>query len=115
MLNRHVYLSHHEQTDSHLQRTDLGECLFSTSQLTVLHQKKREEKRLLNDHQLSLQGFPGGSDGKESVCNSETPVLSLGPEDPLEEGMATHSSILAWDSMDGGAWQTTIQVLGNTW
>ena len=26
----------------------------------------------------------------------ETQVLSLGWEDPLEEGMATHSSILAW-------------------
>ena len=27
---------------------------------------------------------------------SETLVLSLGQEDPLEEGMATHPSILAW-------------------
>ena len=27
----------------------------------------------------------------------ETRVLSLGHEDPLEEEMATHSSILAWD------------------
>ena len=26
----------------------------------------------------------------------ETGVLSLSREDPLEEGMATHSSILAW-------------------
>ena len=26
----------------------------------------------------------------------ETQVLSLGPEDPLEKGMATHSSVLAW-------------------
>ena len=26
----------------------------------------------------------------------ETGVLSLGQEDPLEKGMATHSSILAW-------------------
>ena len=26
----------------------------------------------------------------------ETQVLSLGQEDPLEKGMATHSSILAW-------------------
>ena len=26
----------------------------------------------------------------------ETQVPSLGEEDPLEEGMATHSSILAW-------------------
>ena len=27
----------------------------------------------------------------------KTQVQSLGPEDPLEEGMATHSSILAWE------------------
>ena len=26
----------------------------------------------------------------------ETQVQSLGQEDPLEEGMATHSSVLAW-------------------
>ena len=28
----------------------------------------------------------------------ETQVQSLGQEDPLEKGMATHSSILAWES-----------------
>ena len=28
----------------------------------------------------------------------ESPVRSLGREDPLEEGMATHSSILAWEN-----------------
>ena len=34
---------------------------------------------------------------------------SLGGEDPLEEGMATHSSILAWRlPMDRGAWQVTV-------
>ena len=34
----------------------------------------------------------------------ETWVRSLGWEDPLEEGMATHSSILAWRiPMDRGA------------
>ena len=27
----------------------------------------------------------------------ETQVQSLGQEDPLEKGMATHSSILAWE------------------
>ena len=38
----------------------------------------------------------------------ETWVQSLGWEHPLEEGMATHSSILAWRvSMDKGAWQAT--------
>ena len=40
--------------------------------------------------------FPGGSAGKESVCNVEELVSSLGREDPLEKGMATHFSILAW-------------------
>ena len=44
-------------------------------------------------------GFPGGSVVKNSPAMQdmqETQVLSLGQEDPLEEGMATHSSILAW-------------------
>ena len=40
--------------------------------------------------------FPGDSDGKESACVPETWVWSLGWEDPLDEGRATHSSILAW-------------------
>ena len=39
-------------------------------------------------------GFPGGSVGKESTCSFW--VQSLGWEDPLEEGMATLSSIFAW-------------------
>ena len=35
----------------------------------------------------------------------QTWVQSLGWEDPLEEGMAAHSSTLAWRiSMDKGAW-----------
>ena len=39
----------------------------------------------------------------------ETWVGSLGWEDPLEEGRATHSSILAWRiPMDRGAWQATV-------
>ena len=41
-------------------------------------------------------GFPGGSDGKESACNEGDMGSILGWEDPLEEGMTTHSSILAW-------------------
>jgi len=37
--------------------------------------------------------------GKESTCNptdTADTIRSLGCEDPLEKGMATHSSILAW-------------------
>ena len=45
-------------------------------------------------------GFPDGASCKEPACQCRqtlhTQVRSLGWEDPLEEGMATHSSILAW-------------------
>ena len=42
------------------------------------------------------QSYPGHSDGKESACNTGDPGLIPGSGDPLEKGMATHSSILAW-------------------
>ena len=43
-------------------------------------------------------------------------VRLLGREDPLEEGMATHSSILAWRiPMDRGAWQATIHGVARSW
>ena len=39
----------------------------------------------------------------------ETWARSLGWEDPLEEGMATHSSVVAWRiPMDRGTWQATV-------
>ena len=41
-------------------------------------------------------GFPGSSAGKECACNAADPSSVLGWEDPLEEGLTTHSSILAW-------------------
>ena len=49
-------------------------------------------------------GFPSGSDGKESACNAGDSNSIPGWEDPLEEEMATHPSILAWRiPMDRGA------------
>ena len=46
---------------------------------------------------------------KNLPAMSETWVPSPGWEDPLEEGMATHSSILAWRiPMDRGAWWSTV-------
>ena len=41
-------------------------------------------------------GFPGDSEVKESACSAGDLGSSLSGEDPLEEEMATHSSILAW-------------------
>ena len=40
--------------------------------------------------------LPCDSDSKEYTCNAGDLVQSLDPEDSLEKGMATHSSILAW-------------------
>ena len=40
-------------------------------------------------------GFPGGSNGKESVHNEVDPGSIPGSKDTLEKGMATHCSILA--------------------
>ena len=46
----------------------------------------------------------------------ETWVRSLAWEDPLEEGMATQSSILAWRiPMDRGAWWTTVHGVTKSW
>ena len=46
---------------------------------------------------------------KNLSAMQETRVQSLGREDPLEEGMATHSNILAWRiPMDRGAWQAAV-------
>ena len=57
-------------------------------------------------------GFPGGSAVKNLPAMQEakeTWVPSLGQEDLLEGGMATHSSILAWRiPMDRGPWQAAV-------
>ena len=46
---------------------------------------------------------------KNLLAMQETWVQSLEWEDPLEDGMATQSSILAWRiPMDGGTWQATV-------
>ena len=63
---------------------------------------------------ITIWGFPGGSDSKESAkkkknpAKQETRVQSLGRQDPLEKGMATHSSTFArktpWKEVPGGLW-----------
>ena len=55
-------------------------------------------------YHLSHLGSPGGSDSKESACSAEDPGLIPGLipwrrdllQDPLEKGMTTQSSFLAW-------------------
>ena len=62
---------------------------------------------------VTTESPPGASLVAQMVKNppamQETWVWSLGWEDPLQEGMATHSSILTWKiPMDTGAWQATV-------
>ena len=65
-------------------------------------------------------GFPGGSAVKNLPVMQkmqETRVRSLGREDPLEDGIATHSSILTWripwTEEPGGVWFTGLQRVGH--
>ena len=62
-------------------------------------------------------GFPRGSDGKESACNAGDLVSVPFREDPLEKGMATLSSILAWRIPGteelGGLWSIESQRVGH--
>ena len=61
--------------------------------------------------------FPDVSDGKESAFNVGDLGLIPGLENPLEKGMATHSSILAWripwteepDGLQSMGWQRVRQ------
>ena len=64
----------------------------------------------------SHQGFPDGSDAKESTCNPPAMFDPWVGGDPLFQEMATHSSILAWRiPMDSGAWGATVCGVAKSW
>ena len=60
--------------------------------------------------------FPGGASGKDPACQGKR---SLGQENPLEEGVAIHSSILAWKiswtEKPGRLWSIGSQRVGHDW
>ena len=64
----------------------------------------------------SSEGFSGGSDVKNLPAMQETWGPSLGGEDALEKGMATHSSILTWEipwaEESGGLWSSRSKRVG---
>ena len=66
-------------------------------------------------------GFPGASVVKNLSAvqePQETQVRSLGQEDPLKEGMATHCSILAWRipwTEEPGRLQCTVHRVVKSW
>jgi len=67
-------------------------------ELSSVHVSSTYVKFFIFAVNLWSSGFPGDSNGKESALQ-KTEVRTVSPEDPLEEGMATHSSILAGDSL----------------
>ena len=78
-------------------------CPGTTSPTGLVPRKKGPHKtdsphphRLVST--IPPRGLPRWLSGKESTCTRETQAQSLGQKDPLEEEMATHSSILTWES-----------------
>ena len=64
---------------------------------------------IISGQQRALQASLVAQMVKNLPAMRETWFQSLGWEDPLEEGMATHSSILAWRiPMDREAWWATV-------
>ena len=54
-------------------------------------------------------GFPGGASGIKNRSANAGDIRDVGQKDPLEEGMITHSSILAWRiPIDRRAWWATV-------
>ena len=58
---------------------------------------------------MEYKGFPGGSDGKESACNTGDLSLILGSGRSLGEGNGYPLQYSCLEnSMDRGAWQATV-------
>ena len=89
---------------SYISEEKLKVCKLSLISPTLIvkriKQRKKKKVRLLIVMQRRNWGFPAGS-GKEFACQMlklpTTWVQSPSQGDPLEEIMATHSSILAWE------------------
>ena len=73
----------------------------------------------LNSKVVASPGFPDGTSGKEPTASAgDTRVKGSVPdgEDPLEEGIATHSNIHAWRiPVDRGAWRAMVHRVSKSW
>ena len=98
----------------------LFKCLFFSHNYSVFHRHlffKLEQVIVFSE---VPSGLPQWLSGKNLPANQEpqeTQVRSLGQEDPLEEGMAIHSSILTsripWTEEPGGLQFTRSQRAGH--
>ena len=65
-------------------------------------------QRLKRDRINIIRTSPVAQMVKNQLAMQETQVQFLGWEDPLEKGMVTHCSIIAWESPWRGAWRATV-------
>ena len=85
----HVYAEPHAQ-NAFMPPSVHQSSLSCLSCSLLIHNWKH--KLISSYYQVSmLLGFPGDSDSKESTCNAEIWVWSLGRDYPLEKEMASHS------------------------
>ena len=100
--------------------------MFTNSKLQCVCSINWTDVYFNNIHQLMYilatyytRGSSGGSEGKASVYNVGDWVWSLGQEDPLENKMSTHISILAWKipltEKPGGLQSLGSQRVGHNW
>ena len=94
---------------------DFIDLIFNTN--LILHPFLEKHYFVMLYH--LLQSFPGDPVVKNLPAvqvMQEMSIQSLGQEDPLEEEMATYSSIVAWRSpMDRGAWWATVHGVTESW
>ena len=65
---------------------------------------------------MGKMSFPGGSDGKASVCNAGDPGSIPGLGRSLGEGNGTPLQYSCWENpMDGGAWWATVHGVAKSW
>ena len=75
------------------------------------HTKKAKAERISDTFIYTAKGFPGGSEGKMSVCNAGDPgsIPGLGKSPGEGNGNLLQYSCLE-NPMDRGAWLATVQV-----
>ena len=91
---------------------EIFKLAFSSSwELPGIHARKgRGTRDLIANICQSIRAFLVAQTVKSLPTMRETHVQSLGCEDPLKEGLVTHSSVLVWRvSLDRGAWKSTVQ------
>ena len=98
----HVWLIHRKHRYScQLVENDIYKIKHCVCSLIAFTSGDDAVTDAINTRTTNIRSFPGRSGVKHLPANAgdtgEMQVESLGQKDPLEEGLATHSSILAWE------------------